>query len=317
VVGGTNGVYAFNYKGVLIYGWPAYLDKRYWYLRGDVRFAPAIGSDFQGQPLTVFSTMSGEHETYKMAHIIRADRTSGTVVYVYGPDSALDSITHLRSSLIDTLLLLNDSLAPPLVMWGGFVDAVTSKAVRPEFGLCLNNVGAVRESYWPFSVGAPLATAPILTDMDDNDSIDMIAIGMNGLVYRWQAGPDVLGKTLFWPQTGYNNSRIFAYLGIAPTITAQEADPITFFSYPNPTQGSSVAVFRYKFSAPATNVRLDIFTYTGFCVYSNNALSGSFPDYTEQEISLARIGPGVYRCRLQATISGSRRTKFWKMAVVK
>ena len=31
-------------------------------------------------------------------------------------------------------------------------------------------------------------------------------------------------------------------------------------------------MFKYKFSAPATNVRLDIFTFTGFHVFSSPAM---------------------------------------------
>ncbi|MDD5672669.1 MAG: hypothetical protein PHC61_00775 [Chitinivibrionales bacterium] len=317
VVGGANGIYAFNHKGALLDGWPAYLDKRYWYLRGNVRFSPAVGQDGAGKPLTVFSTMSGEHETYKLAHIIRADRQKGTIVYVYGPDSLRDSISGLRPTMIDTMLRLNDSLVPPLVLWGGFVDAVNAQAVRPHQTITTGNVGQIIESYWPFSAGAPLATGPLLANLDNSDSMDVIAIAGNGLAYRWRAPPDIVGKKALWAQTGYSAGRTFAYPGAAPAAALKEADPITFHSYPNPTQGSPIAMFKYKFSGPAAEVRLDIFTYTGFCVYSVKELSGAYPDYNEHALALDHIGPGVYRCRLAARVNGVPHVKYWKMAVVK
>jgi hypothetical protein len=86
--------------------------------------------------------------------------------------------------------------------------------------------------------------------------------------------------------------------------------------------------FRYTFGGPARNVKLDLFTYTGFHVYSWKAPGGLYEtnwrDWNElpTELSLRNYGPGVYRCRMEAEISvnGGRFKKYhkyWKMAVVK
>ena len=76
-------------------------------------------------------------------------------------------------------------------------------------------------------------------------------------------------------------------------------------------------VFRYEFGAPATGVRLDIFTYTGFHVYSIKDLPSRYPSADEHEVALGKFGPGVYRCRLEASVDGKKQVKYWKMAVVK
>jgi hypothetical protein len=121
-----------------------------------------------------------------------------------------------------------------------------------------------------------------------------------------------------WRQTGYDGSRCFAYLGAAPKATAKQGPPITFFTYPNPTNGSKYVSFKYKFSAAAQNVRLDVFTMSGLHVLSKTGLSGSFPDFNElPPQSLDTFGPGVYRCRLEAVVGGTKYVNYWKMAVVK
>ena len=94
--------------------------------------------------------------------------------------------------------------------------------------------------------------------------------------------------------------------------------PTTFFTYPNPTNGSKYVVFKYKFSAPARDVRLDVFTIAGLHVLSKTGISGSFPDFNElPPVSLETFGPGIYRCRLEAVVGGTKYSNTWKMAVEK
>ena len=46
-------------------------------------------------------------------------------------------------------------------------------------------------------------------------------------------------------------------------------------------------------------------------------LTGSYPSWNEHNVSIEKLGPGVYRCRLEATINGKKHSRFWKMAVIK
>jgi hypothetical protein len=128
----------------------------------------------------------------------------------------------------------------------------------------------------------------------------------------------MLAQPFFWPQTGFNGSRTFAYQGPAPAVEKRGATGIReFFSYPNPVVKTEAVDFKYGFSATATDVRLDIFTYTGYHVYSRSGLPGAFPAMNEHRVFLERFGPAVYRCRLEAKVGGKRYTRYWKMAVVK
>ena len=99
------------------------------------------------------------------------------------------------------------------------------------------------------------------------------------------------------------------------------ADTIGFYSFPNPAVNVDEVVFRYAFDGKATDVRIDVFTYTGNLVYTwrepdANALV-NYPDWNEHVMPIRALGPAVYRCRLGATIEGTEYSRFWKLAVVK
>ena len=319
LVSGTNGLYAFNYKGVLIGGWPAYLDTRYWYQRGSVVSSPVIVTGKNRDPLILFSSVTGERPTFTLTKVVKADRNKGKVWY-RTEKGALDSIWDLSGAQVDTILNLNDSLVAPYVLPGGFIDAVTSSAVRPS-----EMIDSHLQSKWPLTTGSSLTTSPYIGFMDNDNVPDLFAVSTGGWVYRWEIDKkDLLPDSLFWPMVGYDAGRSFTYGGGMLPILVNEKEPIRFYNYPNPTNKSKKAVFRYAFSGPASKVRLDIFSQTGFRVYSKTTmgnppqeLTGSYPDWNEHVISLDKFGPAVYRCRLEATIDGKKHVRYWKMAVVK
>ena len=116
---------------------------------------------------------------------------------------------------------------------------------------------------------------------------------------------------------GYNSGRSFTYGGSPLPVIAGTSEPISFFSYPNPARGVKNVTIKYQFSGPASNVRLDIYSITGFVVYSMKKmgnppeeLTGSYPSWNEHNVSVEN-GPGVYRCRLEA-ISTGKHSRFWK-----
>ncbi len=318
VISGTNGIYAFNYKNVLLNGWPAYLDTRYWYQRGSVQSSPAIVTGTNREPLVLFSSATGENVTFRAAKVIKADLNTGTV-WFYLENGALDSITDFTRAQMDTILNYNDSLIAHDITPGGLVDALTKEAKRPsEF------TNSFLQSSWPLTAGSPLICSPMLCFMDQDQTPDLIAVSSEGWVYRWEIARKILPDSLFWPMPGYNNGRSFTYGGIAPPVLEVTREPISFFSYPNPARGIKNVTIKYQFSGPATNVRLDIFSITGFVVYSKKKmgnppeeLTGSYPSWNEHNVSIEKFGPGVYRCRLEATINGKKHSRFWKMAVIK
>ena len=313
IVGGTSGVYALNYKGVPLAGWPAILDNRFF--RGNITCSPVItrSAGATPGPLVIFNSATGENDTWEIDSIVRVDKSSGKIVFLR-QDGSKDSLEGVSAGFIDSALVFGDSLVLPFVAPGGFVDALDKNGKRP-----LHTIGSNQLlSYWPLTVGASAGTSPLLDDLDNDGVINLVSVARNGWVYRWKLGSSVIGDSIVWQQLGYNGSRPFAYLGSSPQIAPGENRPITFFTYPNPTNGSKYVVFKYKFSAPARDVRLDVFTIAGLHVLSKTGISGSFPDFNElPPVSLETFGPGIYRCRLEAVVGGTKYVNTWKMAVVK
>jgi len=314
IVGGSNGLFALNYKGVIINGWPSYLDNRFY--RGNVACSPAIVSAPQGSsgPLVIYQSPTGENETFEIDTIIKANKASGIIKFIK-TDGDTDSITGLTPTFIDSATVLGDSLILPYVLPGGLVDAVNPTGKRPS--VISPNSSNQLYSQWPLSLGSPEGASPLVDTI--GSSVNVFAIGGSGWVYRWKLDSTMVGSSLIWKQTGYNGSRSFAYLaGYSGNSASQISSISEFFCYPNPTNGSKIAWFKYQFSAPATNVRLDIYTYTGLHVFSQSNLSGSYPGENQlPPLSLANYGSGVYRCRLEAVVGGKKCVQFWKMAVVK
>jgi hypothetical protein len=313
IAGGITGVYALNYKGVPLAGWPAVLDNRFF--RGNITCSPVVTRSAAAAPgpLVIFNSATGENDTWEIDSIVRVDKSTGKIVYLR-QDGSKDSLEGVSAGFIDSSLVFGDSLVLPIVLPGGYVDALDKNGKRP-----LHTIGANQLlSYWPLTVGASIGTSPLLDDLDNDGTINLVSVARNGWVYRWKLGSGVIGDSIVWQQLGYNGSRPFAFLGSSPQTAPAESRPITFFTYPNPTNGSRDVVFKYKFSAPARDVRLDIFTIAGLHVLSKTGISGSFPDFNElPPVSLETFGPGIYRCRLEAVVGGTKYVNTWKMAVVK
>ncbi|MCL2219137.1 MAG: hypothetical protein FWC23_04240 [Chitinispirillia bacterium] len=316
VVGGIGGIYALNRRGALLSRWPAYLDTRYWYQRGAVATSPIVVSmDKNNQPLVLFSSPTGERVTFEFTKIEAANKDNGVVTFRRS-DGTLDSLWDLSASLIDTILTIGDSLISPIIMPGGFVDALTGNAARP---LEKMPSWAVPQSRWPLSAGAPVTTSPLVHRTAQGAIPDLFAVASDGMVYRWKLN-GMASDSLYWPQNGFDAARSFAYGGPPPAageIIAQK-QPIEFWNYPNPTaKDIPYTTFKYRFSDKATNVRLDIQSITGRRMDTFTNLRGDFPDWNELRVELRKYGPGIYRCRMEATIKGKKYTKMWKMAVVK
>jgi hypothetical protein len=322
IVGGTNGVYAFNYKGVLLNGWPAFLDKMYWYQKGSVVSSPAITVGKDHKPLTIFSTTSGEKLGWGVSKISRADKNAGKIWYL-AENGQVDSSWGMTPALIDTFLM-NDSLIWPYVLPGGYIDAVSAKGSSTKPARPVALIQENLQSAWPLSAGSPLQTSPMIDDMDMDGKLDLIAVSKNGWVNRWEMSGNFILDTVYWPMPGFDPGRSFAYGSYKPVEKFTQKEPIRLYNFPNPTDGAEKTIFRYAFSGIATNVRLDIFSITGINVYSKKTmgaapseLTGSYPDWNEHIVSLKKFGPGIYRCRMEATISGKKHVCYWKMAVVK
>jgi hypothetical protein len=317
LISGTNGVYAYNHRGVLLTNWPVILDTRYWYQRGSVTSSPVVGRvPGQSAPLVLFAVPTGEHVTFSVAKIYHTDPATGTIYYRKG-DGSLDSLEGLSKSLIDSLLIFGDSLILPYVLPGGYIDAVDKNARRPVTVAKLSNVGSVRQSSWPLTVGGIIRTAPMLCDIDHNGNADIFAVSDGGMVYRWEFTGDMLLDSTLWPQTGAGNSRTFACvgaMGVAPS--GKKPEIAHFYNFPNPVRNTAATSFKYYLSGAARKVTLDIFTYTGYHIVSESKLPVG-QGWNEYPVSIKKFGSAVYRCRLEADFGGTKKVKYWKMAIIK
>ncbi len=323
VVGGTNGIYAYNHRGILLINWPALLDTRYWLQRGSITSSPVIGfGPNSTDPLVLFSSPTGENVTIGVAHIDSVNQSSGTIHFTF-EDGTADSIPGLNKSLIDSLLVFGDSLVLPYITPGGFIDAVNRHGKRPATVNSLSNVGKVIQSPWPLSVGGSVNTAPLLCDMDKNGKPDILSVTDGGMVYRWEMTTDVLAPSSVWPQAGACNARTFTYAGPLSSPHAASDKIVHFYNYPNPAKwfdrnAPFQTTFKYQLSGVARSVRLDIFTCTGYHIFSEQNLPTGY-GWNEYTISLKKLGSAVYRCRLEADFGGNKEpeVKHWKMAVIK
>lgn len=315
IVGGTNGIYAFNHRGVMLAEWPAFLDERYWYQQGSIVATPVIGIEGDAtDPLVIFSAPTGENITFGVAKIDSANKTTGTI-YFTKSDGSIDSASDLSASLIDTLLMLGDSLILPAVFPGGYIDAFNTHAKRPDSINTLANIKKVKQSNWPFTIGGSVSTAPLLCDINKNGKTDIISVSDAGMVYRWEVAGEILSPSFVWPQAGFDNSRSFAYYGpIYPVIVSDKKEIEYFYNYPNPTKGTKTINFKYKLSREAKSARLDIYTYTGHHIFSDDNLPAG-AGWNEIGVDIRKYGSAVYRCRLE--VDGFKEAYFWKMAVVK
>jgi hypothetical protein len=167
-----------------------------------------------------------------------------------------------------------------------------------------------------------MTTAPVICDLDSDGLADVLAISHSGAVMRFELSNRILPSAAIWPQAGFSGSRTFAYKGPSPVAVATPQSAITYFyNYPNPARAypAEKTTFKYMFAGPAEKLKLDIYTYTGYHVFSESSpkLLSSYPGADEYELDLTKFGPGVYRCRFEAVVNGTKQVKYWKLAVVR
>ncbi len=315
VIGGTNGIFAMNERGVLLPPWPSYLDNRYWYQRGTVDASPVIMGAADSLRV-LFASPTGERVTFSVSDIDSSDKKTGTIYYRLSDDRP-DSITGLTASFIDSLMVFGDSLVLPYVTPGGFVDALGPSAKRPTHTRKTNYTGTIRVSQWPLTTGSASGASPLVSDIDGDGGTDLFAVTKTGWVYRWELGEEMVPSSAVWPQVGFSSARTFAYEGPPVSEADQAQNGIThFYNYPNPVKGLDETVFKYELTNDARNVRLDIYTYTGFHAFEKADLP-TFGGWNEYQISAREFGSGVYRCRLEVEYDGKTEVKMWKMAIVR
>ena len=73
---------------------------------------------------------------------------------------------------------------------------------------------------------------------------------------------------------------------------------------------------KYQLGKDAKKVRLDVFSLTGYHLYSRDDLPAGF-GWNEYFLPIKKFGSAIYRCRLEVDFGDSKDFKIWKMAVVR
>lgn len=329
LVPGTNGVYAFNYKAVLLDSWPAILDQGQWYLRKSIASTPLTFCK-DDSVMTLFSTQTGDNGTFYISKIdsVAQDLVNKGKKKLYfknefgEPDSSLNH----TEGFVDTLLTINDSIVIPSNAPGGLLDVRDEEGNRPEGTITTVFSGTKRYSQWPLTIGAPGSITPLIADLDATDTlINVVSINDNGRLYQWALPKSTfsLQKTnsaALWQTFGGDLTRSNSRSALS-TSTSSEPKLTDFYSYPNPVKlyegRSASARFRYTLGSDAELVKLTIYTVSGLKVFESTDLETSSGVNEYNLPDLEEYASALYRCKLEVTFGSEKVHSFWKMVILR
>ena len=320
IIGGTNGVYAFDYKGNLLANYPAVLDRADWNIRKSVLATPITAKNEKGETMVFFTTTTGDTKSYYQTQIIDSltDVTRG-IVFFKDINGNLDSISGFTKAEIDTIMKFNDGIILPYFAPGGLIEIRDGKTgKRPDLTISTDNAGKKRIFPYLVSIGSPLSQSVVLDSI--NGALNIIAISDDGMLYRFALPKDKFPENQT-NMVGGNAQRHFSF-----TATDKIPDKATenleyFYSYPNPvriSQKENTSVnFRYELGGNASSAMLTIYTIQGQKVFEekNLPLTRGVNEFVLNDLS--RFGSAVYRCRLSVKFGSNEKVLFWKMAVLR
>jgi len=319
LIGGTNGVYAFDEKGNLLANYPALLDRANWNIRKSVQATPLAAQTADGETKIFFTTTTGDNRSYYQTQITRTDPARG-MVWFLDYNKRPDSIGGLSAGYIDTLMRFNDGIILPYFAPGGLIDIRHGRTgKRPDDLIRTENAGRIRVFPYLISIGSPLSQGVVLDDIDKNGVLDMIAVSDDGLLYRFEL-PNNRFPANQSNMVGGNAQRQFNF--VSSGIRKPPAENLEYFySYPNPVRirrGENGSVtFRYELGDNAASAMLTIYTIQGQKVFEerNLPLTRGVNEYVLRDMS--RFGSAVYRARLSVRFGSNEKVLFWKMAVLR
>jgi len=305
LIGGTNGIYAFDMKGYLLAGYPKFLDRSDWMLRKSVISTP-IAVRSKDETYIFFTTLTGHNKTYYATKATKVDTASGTVFF-NDPDGLPDSIRGFSKGFIDTLVHQSDSVLLPYYAPGGLIDMRSLNFARP--------------SQWTISIGNSLSQGVLIDDIGKTGILNLVAVSDNGTVYNYELS-EKLFNSRQTNMVGVNAERIFSASAVSAGGEVKNKDLEYFYSYPNPVKISKgqrgSVIFRYKLGRSVSSVKISIYTVQGQKVFEAGDLpkSAGVNEFTLRDMS--KFGSAPYNCRISVKMSdGKEHVLFWKMAVLR
>lgn len=318
IIGGTNGIYAFDNKGNLLANYPSVLDRADWNVRKSVLATPIPAKNEKGETMVFFTTTTGDTKSYYQTQVTKTDKING-IVWFYDMSGNLDSISGFSAAEIDTIMDFNDGIILPYFAPGGLIEIRDGKTgKRPENVVSTDNAGKKRIFPYLVSIGSPLSQGVVLDSI--NGALNIIAVSDDGMLYRFALPKDKFPVNQT-NMVGGNAQRQFNFVA-----TGKDAKPATesleyFYSYPNPVRieknGKGEVNFRYELGDNASSAMLTIYTIQGQKVFEekNLPMTRGVNEFVMNDLS--RFGSAVYRCRLSVKFGENEKVLFWKMAVLR
>jgi M6 family metalloprotease-like protein len=281
VFSGTNAVYALDWRGAPLRGWPFRMQPRqpvgFTYAN---RLFPAtvIGStplavNLRGKPAILVSSPDG---------------------LIYAVDSAGRKITYTSfepAQKKGTGVLMSDLSDWPLSVGGISLD----------------------------SLRAPYVQISMLALDSANGARALVAQTATGSLNAWSL-PGLANHAADWSMPGGNLARtsrldaeaLAAAAAITPTETLEE-----FHLFPSPVRNGRATV-HLKLGAPAASARIRIFDIAGKMVKDEvlTGLNAGVQPYN-RVLDLRHLGPDVYSVTCEVSFPGGKKTKWQRLGVVK
>jgi hypothetical protein len=282
VFSGTNGVFALDWRGAVIRGWP---------FRPQPRQSVGFGYGGRKQPESVIGSTP-------LAMTLRG----ATTVLVASPDGLIYAVDSNGRAVRYSSLLAN----PEATNGSGTLMSNQADWPLSVGGLNLDS------NRVPF---VHIALARLDTGTGD---LSLIAQTATGSLSVWDLGftRDALAG---WLQPGGDAGRSQRLDLSKLALPAAEIDRETideFHLYPSPLRGG-IAKMHLKIGAPATSVRLRVYDLSGRAIKDQTWALNAQGLQPVREFDLRDLGPDVYSVLCEVAFSGGKKTKWQRLGVVK
>jgi M6 family metalloprotease-like protein len=241
--------------------------------------------------------------------------TSSDKVYAYNFNGALVSDFPVTLSLPGGSTDLIES--PPIIGdadGDGYPDIILG--TKDGRIVACNKNGKMVNGF-PLAVGGPVASSPVMMNLDEDSDAELLVAADDGFVYAWDLPGTYDERDIPWPMYGYDAG----HTNYFPSEKLPEIPPLAgdlipkkkAFNYPNPA--GSETVIRY-FLTDDAQVGIRIYDLSGMLVDEFPG-PGVGRTYNEKTWNCSRYASGVYLCRVEAKSADENQVVFFKMALVK
>ncbi len=171
-------------------------------------------------------------------------------------------------------------------------------------------------SEFPFSVSQPIVSSPVITNLDSDGKMNVIARSADNFCYVWNLDYEHEPDRIYWGQFLKNaqHTGLYLHTALPPTNEGSLMPEKMVYNYPNPTEGNATTIRYYLRDAADVSIR--IYDMSGELV---KELSGPGLEGVENEVNwdISNVQSGVYLARVHAKSENESRTAIIKIAVVK